>query len=148
MRGKDYLIYLNGRIVFDAYKEVRLDTAITGRVPNKQLKTVAEYFQDPTRGVIPEDVPIIRLSYAEQRNASPDQLAEYCLSDSRLTALLTEYYLRTLKDLAVYIEAPLNLITDRSPSHVGNYIFGKYFKRLGIVSDGANYDRFRGILWE
>jgi len=88
------------------------------------------------------------LSYAEQRAASKEDLASYCLSDSRLTAALGEYYLRTLKDLAVYLKAPLNLLVDRSPSHLGNYISGRAFMKLGIVSDGTNYDRFTGVLWE
>jgi DNA polymerase elongation subunit (family B) len=145
IRGVDYLVRLHGRICFDAWKETRLDTALTGRVPNRQLKSVAAWFRE--HGVIPADCPIISVNYAKMGEMDPKDLAEYCLSDSRLTWYLAEHYLRMLKDLAVYLKAPLNLMVDRSPSHVGNFIYGQEFKRLGVVSDKTNYERFEGVLW-
>jgi DNA polymerase elongation subunit (family B) len=145
IRGVDYLIRLFGRICFDVWKETRLDTSLTGRVPNRQLKSVAAWFRE--HGVIPPDCPIISVNYAKMGEMDPKDLAEYCLSDARLTWYLAEHYLRMLKDLAVYLKAPLNLMVDRSPSHVGNFIYGQEFKRLGVVSDKTNFERFEGVLW-
>lgn len=138
-RGVDYTVFMAGRLSFDVWKETRQDTSLTGNVQNRSLKTVARY-------MFPDD-EFIELDRARLQAYTPAERAEYCLSDARATYMLAEHYLEILKMLAVELRAPLDLILRRSPSHVGNYVYGKEFKSLNVVSDGANFKRFEGILW-
>ena len=138
-RGMDYTVFMAGRLSFDVWKETRNDTSLTGEVQNRSLKTVARY-------MFPDE-EFIELDRARMRDYTPAERSEYCLSDSRATYLLAEHYLDILKMLAAELRAPLDLILRRSPSHIGNYVYGKEFKSLNVVSDGANYRRFEGLLW-
>jgi len=138
-RGVDYTVFMGGRLSFDVWKETRQDTALTGKVQNRGLKAVARF-------MFPDE-EFIELDRARLQAYTPAERAEYCLSDSRATYMLAEHYLDILKMLAQELRAPLDLILRRSPSHVGNYCFGKEFKKLNVVSDGPNFKRFEGILW-
>lgn len=138
-RGVDYTVTVPGRLSFDVWKETRQDTSLTGRVQNRSLKTVARY-------MFPDE-EFIELDRARLHIYTPAERAEYCLSDARATHLLAEHYLDILKMLAHELRAPMDLILRRSPSHVGNYVYGKEFKSLNVVSDGANFKRFEGKLW-
>lgn len=139
-KGVDYTVYMNGRISFDVWKEVRFDTSLTGKIKNKQLKTVAKYFFGKKY--------IVEVNRAKMNELSKKELHEYALSDARVTWLLADHYLRLLTYLAVKLEVPLDFIVLRSPSHIGNIIYGRKFKEIGIISDGSNADRFIGVLWD
>lgn len=136
--GVDKTTLLNGRICFDVYDEVRFDSSLSGI--RRNLKTVGRHFFGDIN-------PIIEVDRARLRELSEEDLKEYCLSDARLTHLLAEHYLGTLKELAFVLRVPLDFVVHRSPSHIGNVVYGRQFSKLGIVSDGANIDRFRGVLW-
>lgn len=139
-RGVDYTVYMNGRISFDVWKEVRFDTSLMGKIKNRQLKTVAKYFFG--------DEYIKEVNRARMGDLSREELHAYSLSDARITWLLADQYLSLLTYLAAKLEVPLDFIIHRSPSHIGNTLYGRRFKELGIVSDGANFERFKGILWD
>ena len=138
-RGVDYTVFMAGRLSFDVWKETRGDTSLTGKVQNRGLKAVARY-------MFPDE-EFIELDRARMRDYTAAERSEYCLSDSRATYMLAEHYLGILKMLAQELRAPLDLILRRSPSHVGNYVYGKEFKSLNVVSDGPNFKRFEGLLW-
>jgi DNA polymerase elongation subunit (family B) len=139
LKGVAYTAYLCGRLSLDVWKEVDLDTSLTGLVKNKQLKTVAKYFFGN------EFVREVDRSAID--SLSSDELYWYCFSDSRLTWLLADMYLMVLKYLAVLHNVPLDFIVNRSPSHIGNLIFGRRLKALDVVSDGSNFERYAGVLW-
>ena len=138
-RGMEYTTLMSGRLGFDVWRETRGDTSLTGHVQNRGLKAVARY-------MLPDE-DVIELDASRLDQYTSTERAEYCLSDARLTYLLAEHYLDILKMLAVEFRAPLDLILRRSPSHVGNYVYGKEFKSMNVVSDGANFKRFEGLLW-
>jgi len=135
--GVDKSVFLHGRVCFDVYQEVRWDAALSG--VRRDLKSVARYFYG--------DEYVREVDRSRIGKLSESELYDYCFSDARLTYLLAEHYLSVLKTLAFMLHVPLDFIVHRSPSHIGNVIYGRRFKQLGIVSDGANVDRFRGVLW-
>ena len=138
-RGVDYTLFMNGRLSFDVWKETRGDTSLTGHVQNRGLKAVARY-------MFPNE-DFIELDRARMGSYTKAERSEYCLSDSRATYMLAEHYLDILKMLAIELRAPLDLILRRSPSHIGNMVYGKEFKKLNVVSDGPNFKRHEGLLW-
>jgi len=124
----------------DVYKEVRIDPFCQGM--RHDLKTVARHF-------FPDDRDLIReVDRTEMYKLSEDELYEYCLSDARVTYKLGMHYLDVLLNLAYLLRVPLDFIVYRSPSHIGNVVYGRAMKERGIVSDGANYDRFKGVLFD
>jgi len=139
MKGVDYEINLTGRVNFDVWREVRFDTSLTGEIKNRQLKTVARYFFP--------DEDFIEVDRAHLGWLSPGELRDYCLSDARATYKLADSYLALLMLPTVELHCPLDLIVRRTPSHIGNYLYGSEFKRLDVVSDGPNLERF-DYLWE
>lgn len=139
-KGVSYTVFIKGRLSLDVYKEVDLDTYLTGKIKNKQLKTVARYFFG--------DEFVVEVDRAAMGSLTSDELYWYCFSDSRLTFLLAEIYLMVLKYAAVTLDVPLDFIINRSPSHIGNLIFGRGLKALNVVSDGFNAERFEGVLWD
>jgi len=139
LRGIEYTAFITGRISLDVWREVRMDTSLSGRVPNRQLKTVARYFFP--------DEEFIEVDRANLHRLSKEELREYSASDARATYKLAESYLMILKFLAQHIGCPLNLIVRRTPSHIGNLVYGREFKRMDVVSDGVNGKRFE-FLWE
>lgn len=139
-RGFDYTVYFNGRLSLDVWKEVKFDTVFTGKTKNRKLKTIARF-------MFPDE-DFIEVDRARLGELTAKERADYCLSDARATFMLAEHYLNIIKFLARELKAPLDLIIRRTPSHIGNYIYGKEFKKLDVVSDGPNFERFRGVLWE
>lgn len=139
-RGYDYQVFLEGRLSFDVYNEARQDTSLTGNVKNRALKTVAMHMFPDEDFIIVDRARLGDLTAGERR--------DYCLSDARATWMLADHYLGIIKMLARELRAPLDLILRRSPSHIGNYVYGRAFKEIDVVSDGANFERFRGLLWD
>lgn len=135
--GIDKTTYLSGRICFDIYKEVRFDPYLSGI--RRGLKSVGRFFFG--------DEGIIELDRTRLAVASGEMLHDYCLSDARLTWKLGMHYLDVLKTCALVLKVPLDFMVYRSPSHIGNIVYGREFNKLGIVSDGSNVDRFTGVLW-
>ena len=135
--GVDKTAYLKGRICFDVYNEVRFDTALSGI--RRDLKSVSKYFFG--------DKLVKEVDRSRIGALSENELSDYCFSDARLTYLLANHYLSVLKQLAVMLNVPLDMMVHRSPSHIGNLLYGRRFGELGVVSDGANYERFSGVLW-
>ena len=129
--GEDKLIDIMGRVHFDVWKEVDQDQTLFG-VKNRQLKTVAEHF----------GIPVIRVDRANMKSLKPEELRAYCLSDGNATYQLAEIYLRNLMPLTERLRIAFNMTVDRSPSHTANYFLMREFKRLGIVADKKNADRY------
>jgi len=131
--GVEQTVKIEGRLHFDVWREVDLDQTLHG-IKDHRLKTVARWFNLPP--------PIIEPDYEEMQKLSTDELAEYCLNDSRLTWLLAEMYLNRLYYFADSLKIPLNLLLERTPSHLPNYITMRDMKRLGFIAKAGNNERF------
>ncbi|MDH5634751.1 MAG: hypothetical protein OEY30_02880, partial [Candidatus Bathyarchaeota archaeon] len=114
-RGKrEHTIRINGRVHFDVHKEVDADYALTrAGIKHRGLNNVAQFFglnpiTDVNHAAIPED-----------------RLEETNLDDARCTFEIAQIYLRVLYELAEYLKVPLNMIVERSPSHIPNFIYGR-----------------------
>lgn len=133
-RGKgkrEHTIRIRGRVHFDCHKEVDADYALTrAGIKNRSLNTTAQFF-----GLNP-------ITDVDHANIPEDRLEEVNLDDARCTFEIAKIYLRVLYELAEYLSVPLNMIAERSPSHIPNFIYGREYKERGIVSDGSNVKRF------
>lgn len=130
--GEEKFVDIGGRVHFDVWKEVDADQTIFG-IKNKQLKTVAKWF-----GL----GPVIEVDRSQMARLSNEQLREYCLSDANLTYELAKIYIRNLLPLAEYLEIPLNMVLDRTPSHPSNYVLRRHLGKLNIVVDKGNSERY------
>jgi DNA polymerase elongation subunit (family B) len=124
-----HIVRIGGRVHLDVYNEVLLDQTLFD-LKGRGLNEVAKHFgfapiEDVNHAKIPED-----------------RVAETNLDDARCTYGLAQLYLANLYGLCDYLKVPLNLVVERSPSHICNWFYGQEFAKLGIVSDGYNHDRF------
>lgn len=132
--GVENTVRIPGRIHFDVWKEVDLDQTLTrSGIKNHKLRTVAEWF-----GVGKKS----EYDHSKLGSYGDDVVREECIEDSRICWELAERYLRKLYVLSEKLSLPLNMLVERSPSHVPNYIHMRELKELGIVCDKANYERF------
>ena len=135
---REFVTFLDGRICMDVYQEARFDATLSG--VRKSLKSVGRHFYGERE--------VVEVDRSRMHLLSEDDLWDYCFSDARLTFFLAEHYLAVLKQLAVMLNVPLNFVVHRKPSHVGNVVYGRAFRRLGVVSDGANFERLKGVLFD
>jgi len=127
-----HIVRLGGRVHLDVYNEVLLDQTLFD-LKGRGLNEVAKHF-----GFVPiEDVNHAKIP--------ENRVAEVNLDDARCTYGLAQLYLANLYGLCEYLKVPLNLVVERSPSHISNWFYGQEFAKLGIVSDGCNRDRFPQI---
>jgi len=134
-RFKVKLIKIGGRIHFDVWDEVRYDQSLIG-IKSRGLKPVSKFLR------IPHIVEVDRTAVAA---LTPEQLLNYNISDSRLTYILASSYLMNLVTLAEDLDLPLNLVVERTPSHVLNYIYGRDFLTRNIEYQGDNQTRYPQI---
>ncbi|MFA5306861.1 MAG: DNA polymerase domain-containing protein [Candidatus Babeliales bacterium] len=129
----EHTVLLNGRTPFDIDKETRNDYVLTiNGLKNRGLKEVARHFK----------LNPVEVDYNLMQSLSYSELEEYNLSDARCTYELGEIYFRGLWELADYLGIPVDAIITRTPSHIGNIVFGRAYNEKGIVSDGENKIRF------
>jgi len=126
------VVRVGGRVHLDVFSEVMLDQTLFD-LKGRGLNEVAKHFgfdpiEDVNHAAIPED-----------------RVAETNLDDARCTYALSKLYLANLYGLCDYLRVPLNLVVERSPSHICNWFYGQEFAKLGIVSDGFNVERFPQI---
>jgi DNA polymerase elongation subunit (family B) len=127
-----HVVRLGGRVHLDVYNEVLMDQTLFD-LKGRGLNEVAKHFGfDPIEDVNHAKIP-------------EDRVAEVNLDDARCTYGLAQLYLANLYGLCEYLKVPLNLVVERSPSHISNWFYGQEFAKLGIVSDGYNRDRFPQI---
>lgn len=126
-------VRIGGRVHFDVLDEVHFDqNPDFYDFKRRGLFNVARYF-----GFNPIVISHIDLP--------DDKVAQVNLDDARCTYGVSWIYLSGLCELAEIMEVPLNMVIERYPSHVPNWLFGREFNKLGIISDGPNKDRFKEI---
>ena len=125
-------VRIRGRVHLDVLKEVFRDQTLYDLKGRGQLEVAAHFGFSPVTGVNHADIPDLRL-------------AEVNLDDARCCYGLAQLYLKNIYALCEELQVPLNLMVERSPSHVPNWFYGQAFSKLGIVSDGYNKERFSKI---
>lgn len=135
-RGRiEHTIRMNGRIHFDVHKEAIQDYSLVLAGVNTNLYEVSTHFAK----LIGFKPPISDIDHA---NIPGSKLEELNLDDCRVTMEVAKVYLEVLYEYCNLFNVPLNMIVERSPSHIPNYFYGKAFKERGIVSDGYAKERF------
>jgi len=139
-RGYKNQVQIAGRIHFDVYNEVEMDQTLSG-IKNKRLQTVAEWFGFGKAS---------KIDHSRLLDYGMEVVKSECSEDVRKTWLLSEHYLKNLFVLADdYLYLPLNLLVERSPSHIPNYIYMREYDKLGVVSTCSNADRYRDFfVWQ
>lgn len=128
---RENTIRIGGRIHFDVHKRADADYTLTlAGLKSRTLNEVSHHF-----GLDP-------ISDMNHANIPEGRLEEVNLDDCRCTYGIAETYLKVEYALAELLGVPLNMIINRSPSHIANYIFGREYKKLDILSDGSNAERF------
>lgn len=123
---------IRGRVHLDVWLEVMLDQTLFDLKGRGQVEVAKHFGFKPI-----EDV--------NHANITAEQLADVNLDDARCCYGLAQLYLRNLYALCEELSIPLNLMVERSPSHIPNWFYGQEFSKLGIISDGYNCERFESI---
>lgn len=134
-RGKEREIVrvrIHGRVHFDVMLEVFLDQTLYDLKGRGQLEVAKHFGFKPIEGVDHGAIPEARVE-------------ELNLDDARCCFELAQLYLLNIYALCEELAVPLNLMVDRSPSHIPNWFYGQAYSKLGIVSDNPNHKRFPEI---
>jgi DNA polymerase elongation subunit (family B) len=130
--GVEHTVRMKGRLHFDVWKEVDMDQTLAG-IKDHKLRTVTKWFKFP---------PCLPIDYDNMDAMSDKDLGEACLSHAHATWLLADMYLHRLYYHADTIGLPLNLLIERTPSHLPNYIYMRDLERLGYIARSNNKERF------
>ena len=134
-RGKEreiQLVRIRGRVHFDVLTEVLFDQTLYDLKGRGQVEVAAHFGFAPIEDVNHASIP-------------EERLAEVNLDDARCCYGLAKLYSQNIYALCDYLKVPLNLMVERSPSHISNWFLGQEYSKLGIVSDGYNNERFPQI---
>jgi len=139
-RGMKQQVRIKGRIHFDVFNEVEMDQTLSG-IKNKRLQTVAEWFKFGEAS---------KIDHGKLMQYGIEVVKSECAEDVRKTWMLADHYLQNLYTLADhYLYLPLNLLVERSPSHIPNYIYMREFEEKNIVASRNNAERFPAFfVWE
>ena len=134
-RGKERevnLVRIRGRVHLDVLAEVFYDQTLYDLKGRGQVEVAGHFGFAPIEDVNHASIP-------------EERLAEVNLDDARCCYGLAKFYSQNIYALCDYLKVPLNLMVERSPSHIPNWFYGQEYSRLGIVSDGYNNERFPQI---
>ncbi len=130
--GYENIVKVNGRLHFDVWKEVVADQTLSG-IKDKRLRTVSNWFKLS---------PTTLIDYENMDALTDKELGEACLSHAKATWELSEMYLHRLYYFAESMGLPLNLLFERTPSHIPNYFYMRELEALGWISRGSNEERY------
>jgi len=133
-RGRlEHTILIRGRCHFDVHKEVQQDYTLTlAGLKTRSLKEVARHY-----GLNP-----IEIDYSKMDQMTSKELEAYNVSDTKATLTVGEIYFQPLWTLAEYLNIPVEMVINRAPSHIASIVLGKELKKIDVVSDGTNAQRF------
>lgn len=125
-------VRIRGRVHLDVLKEVFLDQTLYDLKGRGQLEVAKHFGFDPIEGVSHANIPDADLALVN-------------MDDARCCYGLAGLYAKNIYSLCEELSVPLNLMVQRSPSHVPNWFYGQAFSKLDIISDGYNFERFEKI---
>lgn len=135
--GKDE-ISIDGCVIYDIWVSAKADQSITGKVPDRKLKTVSNWY-----GFKEERAPLTPKEMTELKG--DDRLVEYNRDDVRRLFILFDVYWTNIEFNANDLGIPLNEAIQMRTSDLGLITLGDEYKRLGIISDGTNSKRYPEI---
>ncbi|MFA5307807.1 MAG: DNA polymerase domain-containing protein, partial [Candidatus Babeliales bacterium] len=133
-RGRiEHTFLIRGRVHFDVQKETDADYTLTlAGLKNRGLKEVAKHY-----GYNP-----IEIDYDKMDSLTFEQLRDYNISDAYVTYQTGASYFDVMWSISELLDIPLEMVIQRTPSMIPNIVLGRELGRVGIISDGANKDRF------
>lgn len=133
---EDYSI--DGVVIYDVYDSVKADQSLSGKVVNRGLKEVSNYFKFPeTRSPLkPKEITDLK---------GTRELIEYNKDDVKRLLFLFDIYWQNIEFNANDLKIPLNTAISMNTSELGMIVIGDEHRRLGIISDGTNYQRYPEI---
>ena len=151
-------VRIRGRVHLDVYLEVLLDQTLydlKGRGQNE----VADHFgfapiltyetwaasADAAYVLDCLEAGHVPMDSIDHAAIPTERVAELNLDDVRCCYGLAQLYLQNVESLCDELAVPLNLMCERSPSHIPNWFYGQEYSKLGIISDGYNGERFPQI---
>jgi len=135
--GRDE-INIDGCVIYDVYESAKADQSLTGKVPNRKLKTVSNYF-----GFNETVAPLTPKEMSELKGDI--RLVEYNRDDVRRLFTVFDIYWTNIEFNANDLGIPLNEAIQMKTSDLGLITLGDEHRRLGIISDGTNYQRYPEI---
>ena len=149
--GNEFLIYpVFGTVHYDLWPTVMEDQSLSGKVPDRKLETIAEYYGLDT----------IRLYDHDMRKIiGTEMLKEYHKNDIKITYDLAINYLPTSVNVAEILNVPLESILDSYPAFVPRIFSARillagdevclplYSNNQKYSIDGKIYKLFGPKLW-
>jgi len=129
---------IDGVVIYDAAKSAREDQTLFGEVENRGLKEVSNFygFKETKAPLTPQEM---------QEFIGTKKLAEYNKDDVRRLILLFDvYWINILYD-AERLAIPLNFSVEMNTTNRGLIMLGDEHRRLGIIADGTNEQRYPEI---
>jgi len=135
--GKDN-IHIDGTVIYDVYESVKADQSLTGKIPNRKLKTVSNWFgfKEERKPLTPEQITAMK---------GEKELVDYNKDDIRRLLLLFDIYWQNIEFNANDLRIPLNEAIQMKTSDLGLITLGDAHRELGVISDGTNYQRYPEI---
>lgn len=129
-----------GHIHYDLYRvDVAKAQDLNGKVKNRKMKTVANYY----------DIPNIDLSRDEVSNTKKligtKRLADYNISDVEVSKALYDRYRLNHEFMAEFLNVSLEQAINAYPSFPPKIVLGREMKKLGFVFLDNNEARHPGL---
>lgn len=135
--GKDD-VSIEGVVIYDIYDSARADQSLFGNVPNKGLKAVSNYFGFETKNKEFDMKNIHQL-------VGTKELIRYNKDDVKRLFLLFDIYWDNIEFNANDLKIPLNVALDLNITDLGLLIMGKEYKRMNVIANGTNKERWPEI---
>lgn len=135
--GKEHF-HIEGIVIYDVAQSAFADQSLSGDVENRGLKEVSNFY-----GYKEERKPLT----PEQMNQliGTDELARYNMDDVERLMLLFDVYWPNIEFNANDLGIPLNESVELNITNLGIITVGDEYKRLNIIADGSNEQRFPNI---
>jgi DNA polymerase elongation subunit (family B) len=135
-----------GRIIYDVYEDVKLDQTLSGKLKNKKLKTIANYYG--YGGYALEETDYRNMD----KLIGTEKLIEYNKSDVIIThAVGTKVYLPIIKAKAEIMNLPIGNVINCVPSYIPAVLSMRELTKRNIYpfeSNRERYARFSDLLYK
>ena len=133
---EDYSI--GGVVIYDVLLSARADQSLTGKVVDRGLKEVSNHFKfkQERKPLTPRQITNLK---------GTKELVDYNKDDIRRLLLVFDIYWGNIEFNANDLKIPLNEAINLNTTGLGIITVGDEYKRLNIIADGTNYDRYPEI---
>lgn len=138
-RNKIINVQFGGITNVDLWTEVEMDQTLSG-IKNRKMKTVAHWFK------LTDDIRELDMTKMESK-VMTQELHDYLLSDVIITNKLMKIYYPTMQTLSEQLKIPLNMVANRSWSHIPIIVHGRLMYENGYVGDKSNVQKYPHFNW-